>query len=161
MFETSILNYEDSEPPCDFDIGHEHTSLAEDSVKDVEVLGRDLQATNEEPSSVFDEYPGTGGLVQRYWPLDHQYHVGTVGNVNEDGTCLIQFDDNDVEGVNFANKTWNLDDTVNPHQFTFEKSLESNEQKVWLDMLKAFGNKLFLRNHAQAFDQSAMLNSYQ
>lgn len=53
-----------------------------------------------------------------------------------------------------------LDDTVSPHQCNFEKPLESNEQKVLSDMVEAFGNKPFPRNHVQAFDQSAMVNSY-
>lgn len=121
----------------------------------------DMDSDSEQLYTAEDnQLPETGERVEIFWPLENQFFSGTIGNVHEDGTRDVHYDDDDFEVLNLDTENWKLETTASALQAGFEYTLHSNEQDVLSNMVDKLGHKPFLRHHAQAFDQAPLINAY-
>ena len=76
----------------------------------------------------------------------------------EENKHVISYDDGDKEELTLSDETWRALPALN--SIVSGKKLESNEQTTLALMLDTFGNKPFLRQHAQGFEQAVIACSY-
>lgn len=97
-----------------------------------------------------------------FWPLDDQFYPGTVHSEEEDGRLNIHYDDGGIENLDMSKEVWKFNDTISASSASTQTELQvtSTENSVLASMLEHFGNKPFLRHHAQGFDQYLLVNAY-
>ena len=106
--------------------------------------------------------PGIRDRISVFWPLQNQSFIGTVHSEAEDGRLNVHYDDGDVECLNISNERWQFANALAASSSTFPESLKltSKENEVLFSMVDYFGNKPFLKHHAQGFDQYPLANAY-
>ena len=114
--------------------------------------------------------PSEGDRIQVFWPLDNAYYSGEVINVNDDGNYMVLYDDEETETVKITDEQWRYEadvpqenlgtDTLQGGALEVVKTLTSNHQEVIQSMMDKLGQRPFMYHHAQGFDQSAMIKSY-
>lgn len=101
--------------------------------------------------------PSVGNRLEVFWPIDQSFYPGTVSAVDADGHH-ISYDDGDEEVLKLNDEVWRVLPAKNA-SFPLTQ-LDSTEQDVLKDLFETFGNKSFMRYHAQGFLQAVFVRSY-
>lgn len=100
-----------------------------------------------------------GEIIFVFWPLNHQYVLGAVDSIEDDGKHVIHYDD-DVELLDLRCKILKYD---NHNALSFDpgfvQALENNEQEVITLMFDVLGDCSSLAHHAQVFNQAPMVKT--
>lgn len=97
--------------------------------------------------------PNTGDRVEVFWPDDNQYYSDSESDVQDDGKCLITYDDDDTETLNMDHETWRFEQSsLQASSLQIQKVLKSNEQEVIRSMTDSLGQRPFMWHHAQGFE---------
>lgn len=48
--------------------------------------------------------PEAGAKIELFWPEDNQYYAGAITYVNDDGRCVVVYDDDETETFNMAHE---------------------------------------------------------
>lgn len=136
---------------------HDKSPKHDRSLNDSTEVDRDVCYFSGEPAM----RPNMGERVEAYWPLDDVYYASEKTAINEEGRCVILYDDNEQETFNMSNESWRHEkSSLNASAFEIVKTLDSNEQDLARAMMEQLGQKPFLWHHSQGFDQSAIVSAY-
>ena len=113
----------------------------------------DAEHTSDDPHTS----PAVGDRPEVFWRIDNQFYPGVVQSV-EHNKHVISYDDGDKEELVLSDETWRALPALNSSIIPGKK-LKSNEQTVLAQMLDTFGNKSFLRQQAQGFEQAVIVRS--
>lgn len=96
-----------------------------------------------------------------FWPMENQYHNGTVEQLGH--TYLVQssYDDGDKGVVTLAQDDCKYED--NAMEGSKARSLQtfaSYKPMVLSKLLDEFGNKLFMLNKAKGFEHYLLVHAY-
>ena len=118
----------------------------------------DIDFSNEEPSLM----PTVGHKISVQWPMDDQLYDGCVASAQENGNLKIEYNDGDQECLDMTQEKWKFIESLIASAGTIstESQVQSTEQKVLSSMISYFGNKSFLKQQAQGFEQCPLFNSY-
>ena len=105
--------------------------------------------------------PNVGDRVSVFWPLEDRFFIGTVHSEADDGRLNIHYDDRDKECLDMTTEKWNFTNAVSASSSVLSLGLHltSTESEVLSSMVEKFGNKPFLKHHAQDFDQYPLINA--
>lgn len=104
--------------------------------------------------------PQVGNLTEVFWPLYMQYYSGTISEITDSCQNVLTYDDGDTESLQINNEQWRFFSTISGSKIYSLPALESNEEQQLQKVFEYFGNKPFLRHHAQGFDSALLENAY-
>ena len=149
------------------DDGLQSSTTAEQLIRDEEVTSDtsnditpdcDDQTFDSDPAPIA---PVIGDNIQVFWPLDSTYYPGTITDISDTGYHTVAYDDGDSEALLINEENWRFSRTTLSSATTHSlPRLPSSEQQTLQLLLDTFGNKPFMRHHAQGFDQACMDNAY-
>ena len=73
----------------------------------------------------------------------------------------INYDDGDQETLNLNNGTWRPPDRSSSSSVYAGPKIQSNEQDVLTDIMDAVGNKSFMKQHVEGYQQPVFIMAYQ
>ena len=106
--------------------------------------------------------PGVGDRISVFWPLENQSFDSTVHSEAEEGRLNIHYDDGDEECLDISQEKWKFANALAASSSALPEQLcvTSKGGDVLSSVVDHFGNKPFLKHHAQGFDQYPLFNAY-
>lgn len=141
---------------------HNDTANQNDDATQDELDDSSLAPPSNSPTDSQPHPSAKRDRVELYCPLEGQYYSSEVTEVHDDGACVIEYDDADVETLNISKEMWRYkpNNTFHSNAGTFERTLQSPEGSFLKETLTVFGNRPFMLHHAQGFEQFPLVKTY-
>lgn len=101
----------------------------------------------------------TGERVEVFWPAGNAYYPVVASEITTNGKHVIKYDNDDVETLTMSTEIWRYQSgpSALAGQLT---ALTSIEERVLKELMKVFGKKPFLLQHAHEFEQFPISNAH-
>lgn len=121
----------------------------EDRPIEVDDIADDMHDQNDEHTTEDGTIPPrVGDCLEICWTLELSYFPGVLSAVDFNGLHIL-FGDRKQEGFKLREEHWRVLPVRNAHFPSIE--LQRNDHKTLGELLETFGNKAFMRHHAQGF----------